>query len=116
MCGCLSHTPALGTWPRADNRTDSPLVHKPTLNPLSYSTPGWILLFLSLKGPAIHPYYCVLSIEVFLPSASSHRFVFLVACYVFLFLCGFCSQCLASGPAVGAGSQPQSFLMGRSCG
>ena len=46
MCGFLSHTPALGTWPTTQacaltgNQTSDPLVSRLALNPLSHSSQG----------------------------------------------------------------------------
>ena len=43
--------PQLGTWPTSQacaltgNRTGDSLVHRPTLNPLSYTSQGWITFF-----------------------------------------------------------------------
>ena len=58
-CSCLLHAP-LGTWPATQacaltgNRTGDPLVHRPTLNPLSYTSQGinYILIYLFLKTKA----------------------------------------------------------------
>ena len=56
-CGCLC-APLLGTWPATQaraltgNRTGDPLVHRPALNPLSHTSQGYFLIFLSQrKGP-----------------------------------------------------------------
>ena len=44
--------PPLGTWPATQacaligNRTSYPLVHRPTLNPLSHTSQGWRMLLL----------------------------------------------------------------------
>ena len=46
MCGCLSHTPPLGTQPATQacaltgNQTSDSLVHRPVLNPLSHTSQG----------------------------------------------------------------------------
>ena len=46
MCGCLSHSTPLGTWPGTQacaltgNRTGDPLVHRLVLNPLSHTSQG----------------------------------------------------------------------------
>ena len=46
MCGCLSSTPLLGTWPATQacalmgNQTGDPLVRRPALNPLSHTSQG----------------------------------------------------------------------------
>ena len=55
MCGCLSRTPLLGTWPNTQacaltrNRTGNLLVCRPTLNPLSYTNQG-PNLEISIRG------------------------------------------------------------------
>ena len=47
MCGCLSRTPSLGTWPTTQacaligNRTGNPLVHRLLLKPLSHTSQGY---------------------------------------------------------------------------
>ena len=47
--GYLLHTPHLGTWPTTQacaltgNQTNDPLVHRPTLNPLSHTSQGKVL-------------------------------------------------------------------------
>ena len=52
LCGCLSHSPYWGPGPKprhvpwSGNRTRDPLVHRPVLNPLSYTSQGWILCFV----------------------------------------------------------------------
>ena len=49
MCGCLSRAPSLGTWPATQacaltgNWTSDPLLLRPVLNPLSYTSQGYIL-------------------------------------------------------------------------
>ena len=51
MCGCLSRTPKLGTWPITQacaltgNRTSDPLVHRPELNPLRHTSQGFCHYF-----------------------------------------------------------------------
>ena len=51
MCGCLSHTPQLGTWPATQacaltvNRTGNSLVRRPALNPLRHTSQGKIPFF-----------------------------------------------------------------------
>ena len=51
MCGCLSHTPQLGTWPATQacalnrNRIGDLLVCRPVLNPLSHNSQGYSLIF-----------------------------------------------------------------------
>ena len=55
MCGCLSHVPLLGTWPATQtcaltgNWTHNPLVCRPALNPLSYTSQGHFFFFLRLS-------------------------------------------------------------------
>ena len=50
MCGCLAR-PLLGTWPTTQvcaltgNRTGDPLVHRPTLSPLSHTSQGSLFVF-----------------------------------------------------------------------
>ena len=47
--------PLLGTWPTTQagaligNRTGDPLVHRPALNPLSYTSQGWTEVFKKSK-------------------------------------------------------------------
>ena len=51
MCGCLI-CPVLGTWPATQacaltgNRTGNPLIYRPMLSPLSYTSQGYIINFL----------------------------------------------------------------------
>ena len=46
MCGCLLHTPPLGTWPATQacaltgNGPRDPLIHRPALSPLSHTSQG----------------------------------------------------------------------------
>ena len=53
MCGCLSHIPLLGTWPPTQacaltgNWTSDPLVYRPVVNPLSYTSQGYMSDLLS---------------------------------------------------------------------
>ena len=60
MCGCLSHTPLLGTWPATQacaltgNRTSDPLVRRPVLNPLSHSSQGRNPHYFLQKQPFSH--------------------------------------------------------------
>ena len=65
MCGCLS-CPLLETWPTTqacvlcENQTSNPLVHRPELNPLNYTSQGrkfhfkiqlkWLKTFKWKKG------------------------------------------------------------------
>ena len=50
VCGCLLHTPPLGTWPAAQacaltgNQTSDPLLCRPALNPLSHTSQGSIFI------------------------------------------------------------------------
>ena len=54
MCGCLSCSPELGTWPATQacaltgNQTGDPLVRRPTLNPLNYTSQGPFLIQLKI--------------------------------------------------------------------
>ena len=57
MCGWFSCTPLLGTWSPTHacaltgNQTGNPLVHRPALNPLSYTSQGHPGLLL--KSPTL---------------------------------------------------------------
>ena len=60
MCGCLLHAPYWGPvqQPRAcaltGNQTGNPLVHRPTLNPLNYTSQCSISLFLTATYQVFH--------------------------------------------------------------
>ena len=61
MCGCLSLTPLLGTWPETHscaltgNRTGDPLVHRPVLNPLSHTSQKAKCVILEHNKQSIWP-------------------------------------------------------------
>ena len=69
MCGCLSHTPLLRTWPATQacaltgNRTGDPLVHRLVLNPLSHTSQGRRLVLdtLCLRSLQSFKWGCLLS-------------------------------------------------------
>ena len=60
MCGCLSCAPPMGAWPATQacaltgNQTSSPLVLRPALNLLSYTSQDCNFNF-SLKRKLFHP-------------------------------------------------------------
>ena len=85
MCGCLSCASLLGTWPAnqtcalTGNRTGDPLVHRPTLNPLSHTSRGLpfyvcLPIYLSVShlsiSLSIHLSFMILSIHP--PYSSNH--------------------------------------------
>ena len=55
MCGCLSRAPLPGTWPETQacaltgNQTGNPLVCRPALNPLSYTSQAKIISFIDFR-------------------------------------------------------------------
>ena len=74
QCVVASCTPLRGTWPATQacalirNRTSDPLVCKPLLNPLSYTSQGKLLVFLKKKK------YLLCSWKVFYPEKASHLY------------------------------------------
>ena len=63
---CLSlMRPLLGTWPATrafaltGNRTSDPLVHRPTLNPLSHTSQGWNFHFLNFCLRMGEKHFCI---------------------------------------------------------
>ena len=77
MCGCLSHTPLLGPWSTTQacalmgNPPSNPLVHRPTLNPLSYTSQG-STTSLNCYSPSVDIWCLLLSLYlcVFIPAIS----------------------------------------------
>ena len=65
MCGCLSHAPYLGTWPATQscaltgNWTSDPLIHRPMLSPLSYTSQGKWQYFIFPYGWVAFQCICV---------------------------------------------------------